>query len=183
MATLYHDGDLRRVYEVPEDSTFTVDSSGYRRYVPNDIDSAEKRVITPIDTVWSRWVDYHFNHQWSTLAYTKAGGEFRFRDEQSGVDVFQTYDLRLINDWLLVPADYPHVWTIEGNLLANINTGADFDVSRIQSTEVSPRINLSESLQTIRIESDSAELDEETNAKLDANLRYTQDIALNMQPH
>ena len=149
---LYHDGDLRRIYEVPENSSFVVDGGGYRIYTPDDIPSADTDVIISTTSFWSRFVDFHSANLWSTIAYTKQGGGFRFQNE-FGVDVFQTFDLRLQNGWEIVPANYPHRFTVFGNLFGDITTGEDFDTDRITADNVSPRVFFSDSLQTAGIDS------------------------------
>lgn len=149
---LYHDGDLRRIYEVPEDSSFIVDGDGYRIYTPDDIPSADTEVIISTTSFWSRFVDFRALEEWSTVAYDRTGGAFRFQNE-FGVDVFQTFDLRLKNGWEVVPADYPHRFTVFGNLFASTDTGRDFDIERITANGVSPRVFFSDSLQTAGIDS------------------------------
>lgn len=149
---LHFDGDLRRIYEVPENSSYSVDSDGYRVYVPDNVGTAEQEVIFSTTQLWSRFVDFHNLNKWSTLAFIKQGGGFRFTD-QNGVDVYQTFDIRLINGWEVVPADYPHKLLIFGNLFGDQVTGRDFDDSRITSLGVSPRVFFSDSLQTAGIDS------------------------------
>jgi hypothetical protein len=148
MTSLLFDGDVRRIYEVPNDSSYTVGSGGIRRYVPNNIGVASKEVRITTTAVWSRFVDYHNINKWSTNAFIKTGGAFR--STINGSDVFATFDIRLTNDWLIVPADYPHKFIIDGNLFPNENTGEDFDTSVITSQGVSPRINFADSLQVSR---------------------------------
>ncbi len=152
MASLFFDGDLRRVYEVPEPPfSFTVDGNGYRIYTPDNIPGAATEVFVDTTVLWSRWVDYHNVNKWATLALGRAGGAFRFTD-QDGNDIFATFDLRWTNDWLLVPANYDHKFTVLGNLfpnLAGVNAGEDFDTTRLSTFGVSPRIQFADSLQRV----------------------------------
>lgn len=138
---LFFDGDLRRIYEAS--GTFTVDGDGYRVYSG---DGTPRNEISVAD-LWSRWVDYHNVNKWALLAFQKSGGAFRYTDSNN-VDVFATYDLRLINGWEIVPANYPHKFVITGNLFGDATTGADFDTSRLTSFGVASQINQADSLQT-----------------------------------
>ncbi len=150
MASLFHDGDLRVIYEVPTDPTFTVDGGGYRIYTPASAPEDEVRFTTT--DLWSRFVDYRAIEEWSTVAYSRQGGAFRFQDEL-GNDVFATFDLRCINDWLFVPANYPHKVVIAGNFFPNLtgpNAGSEFDTSRLTVQGVIPVIERADSLQVIR---------------------------------
>lgn len=145
---LYFDGDLRRIYEVPENSSFVVDGEGYRVYTPDDTPSASVNVVMTTTYLWSRYVDWHSLNLWSTKVYRKDGGNFRFTDEL-GNPVFAGFDIRLINGWELVPANYPHTWLIFGNLFGDEATERDFDTERLTSQGVSPRIRFADSLQSI----------------------------------
>jgi len=145
---LYFDGDLRRIYEVPENSSFTVDGEGYRVYVPDDVGSASTNTVLTTTFLWSRYVDWHSANLWSTRAYRKDGGNFRFNDDL-GNPVFNGFDIRLINGWELVPANYPHVWLVFGNLFGDEVTGRDFDTERLTAQGVSPRVRFADSLQTV----------------------------------
>lgn len=148
MPTLHFDGDVRRIYEVPDNASFTLNGA-YRVYVPNPIPSSPS-IFTAAE-VWSRWVDYHNVNKWSTLAFSKTGGAFRFFNEFNDA-VFATFDLRLTNGWQFVPADYQdNKMRIVGNFFENAD-GEDFDTERVESTGVSPRIFFADSLQTIRQE-------------------------------
>ena len=149
-SSLYFDGNLRRIYEVPELSSFTVDGSGYRSYVPDNINSAEERNFTTSTELWSGFVDYHNQEKWTTNAFAKTGGAFRFVDS-NGISIFATFDIRLINSWLLVPANYPHDWTVLGNVFEELGLGQDFDTDRITSLGVSPRVRFADSNQTLII--------------------------------
>jgi hypothetical protein len=142
VATLYFDGDKRRIYEVPTDSTFIVDVDGFRVYSgPGEADSQMTATY-----MWSEWVDWHFTNQWTTLAFEKSGGAFRFATD--GGDVYATFDLRLANQWAFVPANYKHDWTILGNIFEN-DEGLDFDADRITAAGVSSRIFFADSLQIL----------------------------------
>lgn len=151
MATLFFDGDLRRIYEVPENSSYSIVAGGYRVYTPDDITQAKLSVNMSIEYVWNRYTDYNFLNEWATLAFNKAGGAFRFPDE-NGNPIYATADFRLINNWELVQANYPHEWNILGNLFGDINTGKVFDISNITAQGVSPSIQRADSLQVITVE-------------------------------
>lgn len=144
MANLFFDGDLRRVYEVPDNSSYLVDANGFRIYTPNDIASAKTIVTTTTTELWSRYVDFHNQGKWTTLTFSKSGGAFRDQDE-NGIDEFAFFDIRLINEWLLVPANYKHDWIIKGNLFKELGLNQDFDTDRITVQGVSPRVRLSDS--------------------------------------
>lgn len=136
---------------MPEASTFTVDANGYRIYTPIDIPTANKKAVTNTTYLWSRFVDFHNQEKWSTLAFVKTGGAFRHFDE-NGLPIYAAFDLRLINQWQFVPADYDHNILINGNALEELSLEEFFDVARI-TAKVSPRINSADSLQTVVIES------------------------------
>jgi len=143
---LYFDGDLRRIYEVPQGGSFTTDGDGFRTYWPGP--SPDLIVTISHTDLWSRFVEYRQENEWSSVAFSKSGGAFRFNDSQ-GTPIFATFDLRLINNWELVPANYPHSWTIDGNVFPN-EAGRDFDTAMLTSQGVSPRIRFSDSLQVVQ---------------------------------
>lgn len=130
MASLHHDLHTRRIYEVPENSTYTVDVDGYFVYTPLDVETAEKVVTFTNFDLWSRFVDYHFLNEWSTLAYDYSGGAFIETDE-NGNDRFDPFSLRLINDWEFVPANYPHLLKVDGNVRPQFGTDTFFDKDRL----------------------------------------------------
>ena len=136
---LHFDGDLRRIYEVPENSSYTLDGSGYRIYVPDDIPSAAAETFVTHTEFWSDWVDFHDINKWSTLAFDKSGGAFAGVD-QNGDDVFDEFSLRLINNWEIVPADYPHQFNLLGTIRGDLITGRAFDSARITSPGVLTQI-------------------------------------------
>lgn len=153
MATLYFDGDLRRIYEVPTNGAFTIDGNGHRIYSgPGEEDS---RITSTY--LWSRWVDWHSQNLWAELAFEKSGGAYRYTLD--GDDYYATFDLRLINEWVIVPADYKHNFTILGNLFPNEN-GVDFDTHDILNVQFSSRIFFSDSLQIVKQAGGSADLSE-----------------------
>lgn len=151
---LHFDGDKRRIYEVPVNSSFVVDGQGFRIYTPDILGGATLRSAITTTDLWSRWVDYHNVNQWAELALDKSGGAFR-RFDESGSPIYATFDLRLVNDWAIVPADYKHDFLIVGNLFSNSLSGVDFDTDRLISQGVSPRIQFADSLQIIRTTSGS----------------------------
>lgn len=164
---LYFDGDVKRIYEVPTNSTFAVVGGNHRLYTPVDIPSAPTETEISTVELWSKWVDWHYANQWSTLAFSKSGGTFRFNDAQ-GNPIYQTFDLRLLNDWRFAPADYAHSVTIRGNLFPN-DDGSDFCTTYLTAQGVSPRVFFSDSLQTLGAES-AASLAAAVRAELAAEL-------------
>lgn len=132
MPSLWFDGDLQRVYEVPDDSSFTVDASGYRVYTPNNLATAPTTLSFTVIEVWSAWVDYHDANKWALLCFDRSAGEFRETDAD-GNDIFGLTELRFLNDWHYVPADYRHLSILDGNFLPNLSTGNHFDTDRITS--------------------------------------------------
>jgi len=151
--SLYFDEDKRRIYEVPDSSSFITDGSGYRIYTPIDIPSAETKVVINTTFLWSRFVDFHNSEKWTTLAFSKTGGAFRYNDE-NGLPIYAAFDLRLINLWQFVPANYDHNFLINGNALEELTLEEFFDTTRI-TANVSPRINSADSLQTVVIETNA----------------------------
>jgi len=141
---LHFDGDLRRIYEVPENSSYTTDADGYRIYTPNGVGVSSIRFTSTY--LWSRYSDFYFNNNWSTKALSKSGGAYRDTDVE-GNDIYATFDLRLQNLWLFVPANYPHTITCDGNLFNEPTLKMTQDNSRITSSGVSFNINSSDSLQ------------------------------------
>ena len=131
MASLFFDGDLQRVYEVPDDSTFTVDGGGYRIYTPNDPLAEPSTAFTAVE-LWSAWVDYHEANKWALLCFDRSGGEFRETTDVG--DIYSVTEIRFINDWQFVPANYRHILTLEGNILPNATTGYHFDTDRITAS-------------------------------------------------
>ena len=146
MPELYHDIDKRRIYEVPDDSTYTVDSNGYRLYVPNDLSTASNVIEYTNFDLWSKYVDYHFSQEWTTLVYIKSGGAFV--EEVNNTGIFESFSLRFTNDWLFVPANYPHLTRIIGNVRKQFGTESLFDKDRI-TEKVETEIQLAESSQTL----------------------------------
>ncbi len=134
MLEWFFDGDLRRIYEVPPDSSFVVDGDGYRIYTPDDIPSAPTLLYTDIQTdLWSRWVDWNDTAKWSWLAFSRSGGASRGFD-QLGQEIFQSVDFKLLASygWRMVLADYPHETRFVGNLYSD--SAADlFDYARMNS--------------------------------------------------
>jgi hypothetical protein len=150
--SIYIDGDLRRIYEVPDDSMYTTDGNGYRKYVANDLQAADKTPMLDVQRdVWSRYVDWYNAHLWSTRAMTRSGGAQRGVDD-IGNPVYATndYQMRVSIGWQFVPADYPHVLTLVGNYLSDT---ADplFDSARIASPGVIAYIRMADSLQTYQV--------------------------------
>lgn len=131
--TWFFDGDLKRIYEVPPHPDYTVDADGYRIYTSTD-PVADMLVYTDIKRdIWSRWVDWAFDNQWTLLAFSRSGGAFRGKDE-FGNDVYQSVDFTLLTDngWRLVLANYPHEIRLRGNLYSA--GGHLFDHDRISCT-------------------------------------------------
>ena len=140
----FFDGDKRCIYEAPtEGFEFSIDGNGYRIYTPIDEPSAPKDLIYTTYELWSRSVDYHLANLWNTLIFSIAGGAYRYTDQYSE-EKFSLIDLRFLNDWAYVPANYPHNTYLRGNLFPNEASNIDFDVSRITIQGVSPRIFFSD---------------------------------------
>lgn len=132
MASLLFDGDVQRVYEVPDSSSFVVDGGGYRIYTP-DTPNTDPTSFTAIE-LWTAWVDYHDANKWASLCFDRSGGAFR--ETTSVGDVYAVTEIRFINDWHFVPANYFHVVTLDGNVLPNLNTGQHSDYTRV--TDIPP---------------------------------------------
>jgi len=145
---LFFDGVLRRIYEVPENSSFTVDGSGYRIYTPDDIPSAPETVEMTSLYIWSRYSDFYYLNNWIEKAFDRSGLAFIGVNE-FGDSVYSTAYLRLINGWGFVPANYKHQWILNNNIRPNVDTGLDFDTDRITAQGVSPRMVFSDSNQII----------------------------------
>lgn len=131
MASLYYDGDVRRIYEVPDDSSFVV-VGGFRVYTPNNLGAAATAVDFTAIELWSQWVDYHEVNKWSTLCFDRSGGAFRETTDEG--DQFALTDIRFVNGWQFVPADYRHICTLNGNILPDSGIGYHFDTERITAT-------------------------------------------------
>ena len=144
MPSLLFDGNKKVIYEVPVDgaSSFVTDGNGYRIYTPNVIGTAPTLITFTVFDLWSRAVDFLDNNKWAELVFALTGGAFRYTDASG--DVYALPDIRFINDWAYVPANYPHIPLIVGNLYPNIASGIDFDTSRITAQGVSPRIQFSD---------------------------------------
>jgi len=142
---LHFDGDLRRIYEVPDNASYTVDSEGYRLYTG----TGSTNIST--SALFSRWTDYHNENKWATLALSKSGGAFRnFVD---GGAVFATIDLRLINGWQLVPSNHAHQFGIIGNLFDDIGLNSTFDSERNTAQGIITSVAFADALQTVQVES------------------------------
>lgn len=132
--TWFFDGDKLRIYEVPPDSSYTIDANGYRIYTPNNPLTAEAVLYVDIQQdLWSRWIDWHATAGWSLLAFTRSGGASRGFDSL-GQEKFQSVDftLRASVGWRLVLADYHHEIIFTGNLYSDDN-GSIFDHARLTS--------------------------------------------------
>jgi len=132
--TWFFDGDKRKIYEVPPDSSFVLDGSGYRIYTPDDIPGAAKLLYTDIQKdLWSRWVDWNDTAKWSWLAFGRSGGASRGFD-QYGQEKFQSVDFNLLASfgWRLVLSNYPHETRFIGNLYSD-SAAELFDYDRITS--------------------------------------------------
>ena len=139
--TWFFDGDKRRIYEVPPNSSFTT-VGGYRVYTAG--------TGTPVMTtdvkadLWSRWVDWMADgNDWSLPAFERSGGNLRPTGEYASAD----FQLRTDYGWRLVLANYQHETIIEGNLFA-MGTDSLFDNARITELGVIPRLQGSANLLT-----------------------------------
>lgn len=143
MPSLYFDGDKRRIYEVPDLSSYVTDGNGYRVYTPDDIPSAPEQIEFSAFDLWSRAVDFMNANKWALAVFDLKGGAFRYTDGL-GADVYALPDIRLINGWAYVPADYKHKTLLIGNIYPNVADGLDFDTDRITAQGVSPRIQFND---------------------------------------
>ncbi len=139
----FFDGNKRKIYEAPSGFSYTVDGNGYRIYTPDDIPSAPLQLIYSTYELWSRSVDFLESAQWARLIFRLAGGAYRYTD-QFDEKKYSLIDIRFINDWAYVPANYTHNSYIRGNCFPNEATNIDFDTSRITADGVSPRIFFSD---------------------------------------
>jgi hypothetical protein len=125
---------------------FTLDG-GYRIYDGGT--SSELLLSTDVKKdLWSRWVDWHALNDWALPAFGRAGGNLRPTGEYASSD----FSLLTSDGWRIIMANYPHETVFNGNLFAE---GSDslFDISRITSQSVVPRIQGSANLLTYNITS------------------------------
>lgn len=142
--TWFFDGDLRVAYEVPPNSTFTVDGNGYRIYTPvNPLTAPAVLTVDVKKDLWSRWVDWYSTALWSIEAFSRSGGTLRPTGEYAPAD----FQLMTSFGWRLVLANYPHETIFYGNLFPE---GSDslFDNSRLSVVGVVPRLQGSANLLT-----------------------------------
>lgn len=149
IGSIFIDGDLKRIYEVPPDSSFTL-SGGFRIYVPNDLGTAPEIVLLNVQKdIWSRAVDWWASgHDWTAFPFLRSGGAFRGNDSL-GNPKFATndYTFAWLNGWAFVLADYTHECQFRGNLFSDGSNGELFDIARL-TTQPIPRIDGFDSLQT-----------------------------------
>lgn len=137
----YFDGDKLRIYEVPPSPSFTVDGDGFRIYTTSN-PGAYATVTSDIQKdLWSRWVDWILENDWSQIAFSRSGGDLRGFDSL-GNPVYQSVDFKLRTDlgWRIVLANYPHENIMTGNLYAT-DTASLFDTSRLTAQGVVPRLS------------------------------------------
>lgn len=152
MATLYFDGDRRRIYEVPISGSYTTDADGYRVYTPSGAGEAIVYYDVQRD-FWSRFQDYQFENKWTTLALSRSGGSQRGFDEL-GNAVFQTNDFTLNTGegWRLVLANYDHEVIFNGNLFSGSSSSL-FDYARVSAIPPPrPRLQGSDALLTYQVD-------------------------------
>lgn len=135
-ATLFFDGDRRRIYEVPPSSSYVVDDDGYRIYTPDDVVAAPKVLNIDVQRdLWSRAIDHWGSgHDWVAFPISRDGSEFTL-DVTAG--------------WKIVLANYPHQSVWNGNLLSN-NGYELFDTSRLTAQGVFATIERAASLITYK---------------------------------
>lgn len=142
--TWFFDGDKRRIYEVPPNSTFTVDGSGYRIYEPINVLTAPSVVDVDVKKdLWSRWVDWYSSALWSIEAFSRSGGTLRPTGEYAPAD----FQLMTSQGWKLVLANYPHETIFYGNLFPE-GTDSLFDNDRLTEVGIVPRLQGSANLLT-----------------------------------
>lgn len=143
----FFDGDLRRIYEVPPNSSFVIDGGGYRIYTPNNILTAPKVMTADVKKdLWSRWVDWYSSALWSLEAFSRSGGNLRPTGEYAPAD----FQLMTDAGWRIVLADYPHETIFYGNLFA-VGTDSLYDFTRLTEVGVVPRLQGSANLLTYNI--------------------------------
>lgn len=164
---VFIDGDLKRIYEVPDGSTYTLNSDGYRVYTQGNggLISRMSHVF-----IWSRFVDFRKLNTWALEAFDRSGGAFRYTDENS-VEFSAQTDLRLINGYQLVPANYPHQWIVEGNLYDELDLGKTFDLSTVSVLGVNASINFAESGMVAIVEAGASSSDSDKLNTIDARVR------------
>lgn len=146
MPTVFFDGDKRRIYEVPDaPSSFVVDGSGYRVYTPDDNRDDEFVQADFQQDIWSDFQDWHKANEWSTIAFGRTGGAPR----GGGQFATNDYSINTSLGWKIVPANYPHIWEIYGNLLSDEGNDIPlFDNSR-NTESVCLNLRMADSLLTI----------------------------------
>jgi hypothetical protein len=155
--TIFIDGDKKRIYEVPYLSSFIVDGSGFRIYTPDSlvgrVDEFVRLDFQP--DIWSEFQRWHKDNEWSTIAIGRTGGAKT--GEFNAIEQFATNNYELLTSigWKFVPADYPHVLEIFGNVQSDEQDVTIFDASRITSIGVSQNVRMADSLQTIVVTSGS----------------------------
>lgn len=155
--TIYFDGDKKRIYEVPDLSSFIVDGNGYRIYTPDSLVGRVNEFVSlsfQID-IWSRFQDWHIDNEWSTIAIGRTGGASR--GVINSVEVFASNDYQILSSvgWQFVPADYAHVLEIFGNVLSDQGGVTIFDTTRITASGVSQNVRMADSLQVAIISTGS----------------------------
>ena len=136
MPSLFHDGDRRVIYEVPDPPfSYVVDGAGYRIYTPDDIPSAPTTLGFTTGYLFHRFTDYRQIDEWAWEAYQKSGGAFAGNDEL-GNPTYDLFSLRVINNWRYVQANYPHRTLITGTLRGDLVTGEITDAARITADNV-----------------------------------------------
>lgn len=142
--TWYFDGDLRRIYEVPPDSSYVINGGGYRVYTPNNVLTAPSILTINVQKdLWSRWVDWYSSALWSLEAFSRSGGSLRPTGEYAPAD----FQLMTSSGWKIVLANYSHESVFYGNLFA-VGTDSLFDNSLLTVNGVVPRLQGSANLLT-----------------------------------
>lgn len=149
--TIFIDGDKKRIYEVPDLSSFIVDGSGYRIYTPDSLIGRTNEFVQLNfqQDIWSRFQDWHKDNEWSSVAIGRSGGASRGSVDASEVFASNDYSMLTAVGWALVPANYPHILEIFGNLLADQQDVSVFDADRITSLGVFANVRMADSLQTV----------------------------------
>ena len=155
--TIFIDGDKKRIYEVPDLSSFTVDGSGYRIYAPTTLTGRldEFVQLNFQKDVWSVFQDWHKNNEWSTIAICRSGGSSRGLVGIIEVFASNDYSILTVDGWKFVPANYAHTLEIFGNILSDVQNISIFDPIRLTSIGVLAYVRMADSLQTVVITSGS----------------------------
>ena len=155
--TIFIDGDKKRIYEVPNLSSFITDASGYRIYSPTSLVGRNDEFVQLNfqQNIWSVFQDWHRNNEWSTVAIGRSGGATRGVVGSTEVFASNDYTILTAEGWQIVPANYAHTLEIFGNVLPDIQGVSVFDATRFTEFGIFAYIKMADSLQTVVISTGS----------------------------